>query len=241
MNDIYEQYSRQQSEAYRTLKWSSGRRKSIMANDDTIKTEKELPSGLTWLQAFDLAGEATVLPLLWVSGRVAIDDKLPPADRYRLADAIIKQQTSTKAKEEITMTSTNEAATMLADAEQRQFLLAAAKHRRQLQKNDMESIFDIAARLRVQVADARAANAAQRRPKATFDAAGHRPGWRLTDDAWRHDRRRKQSTTHEFDPAGCEANTYVTTEEDDEEDGEKKRQNWRSDQRLLQTVPRRIV
>jgi hypothetical protein len=170
-----------------------------MANDDTIKTEKELPSGLTWLQAFDLAGEATVLPLLRVSGRVAIDDKLPPADRYRLADAIIKQQTSTKAKEEITMTSTNEAATMLADAEQRQFLLAAAKHRRQLQKNDMESIFDIAARLRVQVADARAADAAQRRPKATtaFDVSAHRPGWRL-------DARRKNGQ-----------------EEDEEEDAEK--------------------
>jgi len=107
------------------------------------------------------------------------------------------------------------------DAVQREYLLAAATHRSRLQKSDDESLLVIADRLRTQVEAARAADAARRRPEATFDAAGHRPGWRLTDDAWRHDRRRKQSTTHEFDPAGREANTYVTTEEDDEEDGKR--------------------
>ena len=186
---------------------------------NAVKAAKSaLPNNLTWMGAFKSHGDATLA--LWeISGKVGVNDLLTSTDRLRLADKIVTQQTS--AKEENTMTTINEAATaMLADTEQRQFLLAAAKHRRQLQENDTESIFDIAARLRTQVEAARVADAARRRPEATFDAAGHRP-WRLTDDAWRHDRRRKQSTTHEFDPAGREANTYVTTEEDDEEDGKR--------------------
>ena len=175
--------------------------------DDALKA---LPSDLTWAQAMDVVGEA-VLPIWKISGKVAADDQLSDVDRRRLADAIVKRQTSTK--EEITMTSTNEAATMLADAEQRQFLLAAAKHRRQLQKNDMELIFDIAARLRVQVADARAADAAQRRPKATtaFDASAHRPGWR---DARRknvqEEGEEEDETLNDCELARREHDAYIT-------------------------------
>ena len=104
-----------------------GRRNLMNKIDDALKA---LPSDLTWAQAMDVVGEA-VLPIWKISGKVAADDQLSDVDRRRLADAIVKQQTSTK--EEITMTSTNEAAAaMFADAEQRQFLLAAAKHREQL-------------------------------------------------------------------------------------------------------------
>ena len=53
----------------------------------------------------------------------------------------------------------------LADNTDREYILAAAKHRRQLQQSDTESIFDIAARLRMQVEAARAADAARRRPE----------------------------------------------------------------------------
>ena len=191
--------------------------------DDALKA---LPSDLTWAQAMDVVGEA-VLPIWKISGKVAAHDQLSDVDHRRLADAIVKQQTSTK--EEITMTSTNEAAAaMFADAEQRQFLLAAAKHREQLRQSDNESIFDIAARLQKQVAAARAADA--RKPDATISdtdrLALHRPGWRLNDDSWRHDRRKKR--THEFDPAGREAGTFVS-EEDDEED---KRNGIRSEEAL---------
>jgi hypothetical protein len=158
-----------------------------MANeiDDAIKAaEKELPSNLTWGQAVKSHADA-VLPLWQMSGRVAANDELTTADRHRLADAIVKQQTS--AKEKIIMTTDEAAAAMFADADQRQLLLAAAKHRAKLQRSDTESIFDIAARLRTQVEAARAADAAQRRPaEAIFDASGHRPGWRL--DARRKNR-----------------------------------------------------
>ena len=84
----------------------------------------------------------------------------------------------------------------LFDAEQREYLLAASKHRKQLQKSDTESIFDIAARLRVQVADARARDTT-RRPKAkgVFDASTHRPGFRFADA------RRKQNEQEEGEDA----------------------------------------
>jgi hypothetical protein len=148
-----------------------------MANDDAIKAaEKELPSGLTWAQAVKSHGEAVSL---WqISGRVSADDKLSPADRYRLAYAISKQ---TSPKEESTMASTNEAATaMLADADQRQYLLAAANNRSRLQQSDTESIFDIAARLKKTVEAARAADARKPAGDATLSdtdhLAGHHPG-----------------------------------------------------------------
>lgn len=187
-------------------------------NDAVKAAESALPDSLTWLDAFRSHKDATIE--LWkISGKVGVGDLMNKTDRIRLADKIVKHQ----ATGDTPMPKQTEAgdAMSLADNTDREYILAAAKHRRQLQQSDTESIFDIAARLRMQVEAARAADAARRRPEATFDAAGHRPGWRLTDDAWRHDRRRKQSTTHEFDPAGREANTYVTTEEDDEEDGKR--------------------
>jgi hypothetical protein len=173
------------------------------------------------VQAFDLVGEAVLKPIWQISGKVAANDLLTDADRYRLADAIVKQ-TSPK---EIIMTkqaSTDKAgdAMTLADNADREYLFAAAAHRKQLQQNDMETLFDIARRLKKTVEAARAADA--RKPAATLSdtdhLAGHRPGWRLDDDNWRHDRRRRQTTTHEFDPEGREGNTYVTSGEDDEED-----------------------
>jgi hypothetical protein len=64
-----------------------------MANkiDDAIKAaEKELPRDLTWVQAVDLIGDEAVS--LWkISGKVAANDRLTDADRYRLADAIAKK------------------------------------------------------------------------------------------------------------------------------------------------------
>jgi hypothetical protein len=177
--------------------------------DDALKA---LPSGLTWGQAFDLIpGEA--LSLWKISGKVAATDELNGVDRRRLADAIVKQQTS--AKEEITMTSTDEGAdAMFADADQRQYLLAAAENRSRLQQSDNESILDIAARLKKAVETARATDAAQRRPKATFDAAGHRPGWRL--DARRKNRQEEQEEGEDEDEkalsdARREHDTYITS------------------------------
>jgi hypothetical protein len=146
-------------------------------NDAVKAAEKKLPNDLTWAQAFDLIGEKAVRPIWCVSGRVAADDRLSSADRHRLADAIV---TSTKETVMTSSTSDDAAAAMFADADQRQYLLAAAQNRSRLQLSDTENLFDIATRLREQVTAARAADAARRRPaEATiFDASGHRPGWR---------------------------------------------------------------
>ena len=192
-----------------------------MANeiDNAVKVaEKALPSGLTWLDAFKSHGAATVLPIWEITGTVAANDKLSSVDRLRLAGAIVKQQTS---KEEDIVTSTNEAgdALALANSADREFILAAASHRRQLQQSDTESIFDIAARLKEMIEKRRAAEAAQQRPEAaTFDASAHRPGFR-DGTQWRHDRRKKR-TTEEFDPEGRQQATYVSTSEE-EDDPEK--------------------
>ena len=185
---------------------------------------KALPSNLTWAQAMDLVGRSVLLPLWQISGKVSCNDEMTHADRYRLADAIVKQQTSAK-KEEITMTSTDEAAaTMFADTEQRQFLLMAAKHRKQLAQSDTESIFDIAARLREQVADARAADTGQRRPEATtFDASGHRPGWRLPSLVADAKRRKKYQS---YDPEGRESGT---TEEREDDSGDRRHDRRRKE------------
>jgi hypothetical protein len=59
-------------------------------NDAIKAAEKKLPSGLTWAQAVDLIGDEAVS--LWkISGRVAANNRLTDADRYRLADAIVKK------------------------------------------------------------------------------------------------------------------------------------------------------
>jgi hypothetical protein len=164
--------------------------------DDVIKA---LPNNLTWIDAIKSHGEAA-LPLWKISGEVAVDDRLNDVDRYRLADAIVKLTDTGK---ENTMTKQTPDANPLLDPQQRQFLLAAAENRSRLSQGD-ESIFTIAARLQKQVTATRAADAAQRPSEAatTFDASGHRPGWRTDDSTqWRHDRR-KRRTTEEFDPEG---------------------------------------
>jgi hypothetical protein len=189
-----------------------------MANeiDNAVKVaEKALPSSLTWLDAFKSHGAATVLPIWEITGTVAANDKLSSVDRLRLAGAIVKQQTS---KEEDIVTSTNEAgdALALANSADREFILAAASHRRQLQQSDTESVFAIAARLKKAVETKRAADAAQqRRPEPeVFDANAHRPGFR-DGTQWRHDRRKKR-TTEEFDPEGRQQATYVSTSEEED-------------------------
>ena len=129
---------------------------------DTIR---ELPDGLTWAQSVKTYGDAA-LKLWSISGRISANDVMTPADRSRLSDAI-KQTSVKETKEENTMTLTNEAAdiAMLTDAEQREYLLAAAKHRSRLQQSDTENLFDIAARLRKTVEAARAADAVSNVPK----------------------------------------------------------------------------
>lgn len=117
---------------------------------------------------------------------------------------------------------------MFADAVGREYLLAAAKYQDRLKQNDMESIVDIAQRLRQQVEAARK-NTDAKKPTTDapiFDASAHRPGWRLSSQiadsaSWRHDRRRKK-TTEMFDPEGREQATFVSTEEEDGEDDPEK-------------------
>jgi hypothetical protein len=182
---------------------------------DAIKAaESALPDNLTWLSAFKSHPDAT-LELWQISGKVGVSDLMTKTDRIRLADKILKQQTSTK---ENTMTSTNEAADIaMFDEANRPYLLAAQKHRAKLQKFDTESIFDIALRLKQTIEKKRAADAAaQRRPdEAVFDASAHRPGFR-DGTQWRHDRRKKR-TTQEYDPEGRQQATYVSTSEEEDE------------------------
>jgi hypothetical protein len=180
--------------------------------DDALKT---LPDGLTWGQAMDLVGQSVLKPLLWVSGKISCNDEMTDADRYRLAD-IISKQTSPK---EGNNTMTDEAPNPLLDADQRQYLLAAAKHRSRLAQSDTEDLFSIARRLRTQIEAARAADAKKPATDAApFDASAHRAGWR-DGTQWRHDRR-KRRTTEEFDPEGRQQATYVSTSEE-EDDPEK--------------------
>jgi hypothetical protein len=132
---------------------------------------------------------------------------------------------------------TNEAADALnlADAQDREIMLAAVRHRKKLAQSDDESIFTIASRLRQQLAEARAA--AAKKPATdtvlsdTDRLALHRPGWRVADarrkkfeqrdpegreagtiteeeddsGVYRHDRRRKEATAHMRDPVEEEA------------------------------------
>jgi hypothetical protein len=96
----------------------------------------------------------------------------------------------------------------------REYILAAAKHRRQLQQSDTESIFDIAARLKKAVEAARAADA-RRKPAddaalSDTDLSLHRPGWRLNDDStWRHDRRKKERQKNTTQKVGSRQPTFL--------------------------------
>ena len=180
-----------------------------MANEisNAVKVaESALPSGLTWIDAFKSHADATLA--LWeISGRVACNDKLTPVDRLRLADKIVKTST----KEENTMPKQTEAgdAMTLADNTDREYILAAAKHRRQLQQSDTESVFDIAARLKETIETKRAADAKKPADATLSDTdrlALHRPGYRLADA-----RRKKYQ---QWDPEGRESGTI--TEEDDD-------------------------
>jgi len=185
-------------------------------NDAVKAAESALPDNLTWLDAFRSHKDATIE--LWkISGKVGVGDLMNKADRIRLADKIVKHQ----ATGDTPMPKQTEAgdAMSLVDNTDREYILAAAKHREQLRQSDTESIFDIAARLKEMIEKRRAAEAAQQRPEAaTFDASAHRPGFR-DGTQWRHDRRKKR-TTEEFDPEGRQQATYVSTSEE-EDDPEK--------------------
>lgn len=163
-----------------------------MANEisDAVKAaESALPDNLTWLDAFRSHKDAT-LELWQISGKVGVSDLMNKADRIRLADKIVKHQ----ATGDIPIPKQTEAgdAMSLVDNADREYILAAASHRRQLQQSDTESIFDIAARLKKAVETKRAA---AEPPDDTDRFAGNRPGWRNGDE-WAHDKRKKQQTTH---------------------------------------------
>lgn len=185
-----------------------------MANEisNAVKeAEMELPTNLTWKDAFKSHGDATLA--LWeISGAVACNDKLSKTDRIRLADKIVKHQ----AAGDTSMPKQTEAADVaMFDEVNRPYLLAAQKHRAKLQKSSDESIFDIAARLKETIEKKRAADAAQRPEPEVFDASAHRPGFR-DGTQWRHDRRKKR-TTQEYDPEGRQQATYVSTSEEEDE------------------------
>jgi hypothetical protein len=176
-----------------------------MANeisDAVIAAEKELPSDLTWKDAFKSHTDAT-LELWEISGKVGANDFLTSTDHLRLADKILKQQTSSK--EENTMT--NEVADNMFDEANRPFLILAQKYRAKLQTSDTEDLFSIARRLRAQFEAKKAEDAAKKPAPPDADRfAGNRPGWRLPDakngkdddetNSWEHDRRKRQSTKH---------------------------------------------
>jgi hypothetical protein len=172
--------------------------------------DKALPDGLTWAQSVKTYGDAA-LKLWSISGRISANDVMTPADRSRLSDAI-KQQTSSK---EETMTNEAVDAFNLADAHDREIMMAAVKYRQKLAQSDDESIFTIASRLRQQLAEARAADAEKpATDTAPFDPSAHRPGFR-DGTQWRHDRR-KRKTTEEYDPEGHQEATYVSTSEEED-------------------------
>ena len=110
--------------------------------------------------------------------------------------------------------------------ENRPYLLAAQTHRAKLQQSDDESIFDVAARLRTAVEAARAAEKKPNTDAPIFDAAAHRPGWRLSSQI--ADARRKKY--EERDPAGRESGSITEIEEDADSGA------WRHDKRKKQTT-----
>lgn len=190
--------------------------RNLMANElsDAVKAaENALSDNLTWLDAFRSHKDATIE--LWkVSGKVGVGDLMNKADRIRLADKIVKHQ----ATGDTPMPKQTKAgdAMSLVDNTDREYILAAASHRNQLQQSDTESLFDIAARLKKAVETKRAADAAQRRePEPQFEASAHRPGFR-DGTQWRHDRR-KRRTTEQYDPEGRQEATYVSTSEEEDE------------------------
>ena len=99
---------------------------------------------------------------------------------------------------------TDEAPNPLLDADQRQYLLAAAKHRSRLAQSDTEDLFSIARRLRTQFEAKKAADAKKPAPPDTDRFGGNRPGWRLPGEdetnSWEHDRRKKAATKHVREP-----------------------------------------